>query len=108
MKEETETVAVKLNIPKTNIIESGPITSWKTDGETVRDFIFEGSKITAGGDCSHEVKRGLLLGREAMTNLLSALSRPPGHFPRCRLAYRYTPGRNFLFLFFHLFLLVGG
>ena len=53
MKEETETVAVKLNIPKTNIIESGPITSWKTYGETVRDFIFEGSKITAGGDCSH-------------------------------------------------------
>ena len=72
MKEENENVAVKLNIPKTNIMASGPITSWKIDEETVRDFIFGGSKITAGGDCSHEIKRRLLLGRKAMTNLLSA------------------------------------
>ena len=72
VKEESEKVAVKLNIQKTKIIASGPITSWQIDGETmeaVRDCILGDSKITADGDCSHEVKRRLLLGRKAMTNL---------------------------------------
>ena len=72
MKEESEKVGLKLNIHKTNIMASGPITSWEIDGEkveTVRDFIFGGSKITTDGDCSHEIKRCLLLGRKVMTNL---------------------------------------
>ena len=72
VKEESEKVGLKLNIQKTKIMASGPITSWQIDGETVetvRDFIFLGSKITADGDCSHEIKRSLLLGRKAMTNL---------------------------------------
>ena len=72
MKEESEKVALKLNIQKTKIMASGPITSWEIDGETVEtvaDFIFGGSKITADGDCSHEIKRRLLLGRKGMTNL---------------------------------------
>ena len=72
MKEESEKVGLKLNIQKTKIVASGPITSWQIDGEkmeTARDFIFLGSKITADGDCSHEIKRRLLLGRKAMTNL---------------------------------------
>ena len=72
MKEENEKVGLKLNIQKTNIMVSGPITSWQVDGETmetVGDLIFLGSKITADGDCSHEIKRHLLLGRKAMTNL---------------------------------------
>ena len=69
MKEESEKVGLKLNIQKTKIMVSGPITSWEIDGETVSDFILGGSKITADGDCSHEVKRHLLLGRKAMTNL---------------------------------------
>ena len=72
VKEESEKVGLKLNIQKTKIMASGSITSWHIDGETVetvRDFIFWGSKITAGGDCSHEIKRCLLLGRKAMTNL---------------------------------------
>ena len=72
VKEETEKVGLKLNIQKTKIMASGPITSWETDGETmetVRDFIFLCSKITADGDCSHEIKRCLLLGRKARTNL---------------------------------------
>ena len=72
VKEESEKAGLKLNIQKTMIIASGPITSWQVDGETmetVRDFIFLGSKITADGDCSHEIKRYLLLGRKAMTNL---------------------------------------
>ena len=69
MKEEREKVGLKLNIQKTKIMASGPITSWQIDGETVRDFIFGGSKITADGDCSHEIKRHLLLGRKAVTNL---------------------------------------
>ena len=71
VKEESEKVGLKLNIQKTKIIASGPITSWRIDGETmetVRDFILEGSKITADGDCSHEIKRCLLLGRKVMTN----------------------------------------
>ena len=72
VKEESEKVGLKLNIQKTKIMASSPITSWQTDGETidtVTDFILGGSKITAGGDCSHEIKRCLLLGRKAMTNL---------------------------------------
>ena len=72
VKEESEKVGLKLNIQKTKIMASGPITSWEIDGETVQrvsDFIFEGSKITADGDCSHEIKRCLLLGRKVMTNL---------------------------------------
>ena len=73
VKEESEKVGLKLNIQKTKIIASGPSTSWQTDGETVVDFIFGGSKITADGDCSHEIKRRLLFGRKAMTNLDSML-----------------------------------
>ena len=76
VKEESEKVGLKLNIQKTKIMASGPITSWEIDGVTVRivaDFIFLGSKITANGDCSHESKRRFLLGRKAMTNLDSIL-----------------------------------
>ena len=76
VKEESEKVGLKLNIQKTKIMESGPITSWQIDGETeetVADFIFGGSKITADGDCSHEIKRRLLLGRKVVTNLDSIL-----------------------------------
>ena len=69
VKEESEKVGLKLNIQKTKIMASGPITSWQIDEETVPDFIFWGSKITADGDCSHEIKRRLLLGRKVMTNL---------------------------------------
>ena len=69
VKEENEKVGLKLNIQKTKIMASGPITSWQIDGETVSDFILGGSKITADGDCNHEVKRCLLLGRKVMTNL---------------------------------------
>ena len=69
MKEEREKVGLKLNIQKTKIMASGPITSWQIDEETVADFIFGGSQITADGDCSHEIKRHLLLGRKVMTNL---------------------------------------
>ena len=73
VKEESEKVGLKLNIPKTKIMASGPITSWQIDGETVADFIFLGSKITADGDSSREIKRRLLLGRKVMTNLDSIL-----------------------------------
>ena len=76
VKEESEKVGLKLNIQKTKIMASGPIASWEIDGETVEamsDFIFLGSKITADGDCSHEIKRCLLLGRKVMTNLDSIL-----------------------------------
>ena len=76
VKEESEKVGLKLNIQKTKIMASGPITSWEIDGETgetVADFIFLGSKMTADGDCSHEIKRRLLLGRKVMTNLDSIL-----------------------------------
>ena len=76
VKEESVKVGSKLNIQKTNIMASGPITSWEIDGETVEtvsDFIFLGSKITADGDCSHKIKRHLLLGRKVMTNLDSIL-----------------------------------
>ena len=69
VKEESEKVGLKLNIQKTKIMSSGPITSWQIDGETVTNFIFWASKITADGDCSHEIKRRLLLGRKVMTNL---------------------------------------
>ena len=84
VKEESEKAGLKLNIQKTKIMASGPITSWQIDGETmetVTDFIFLGSKITADGDCSQEIKRRLLLGRKAMTNLLLLLSR----FSRVRI-----------------------
>ena len=73
VKEESEKVGLKLNIQKTKIMASGSITSWKIDGETVADFIFLGSKITADGDHSHEIKRRLLLGRKVMTNVDSIL-----------------------------------
>ena len=73
VKVESEKVGLKLNIQKTKIMASGPITSWGIDGETVSDFIFLGSKITADGDCSHEIKRRSLLGRKVMTNLDSIL-----------------------------------
>ena len=78
VRKESEKVGLKLNIQKTKIIASGPITSWEIDGETVEsvsDFIFWGSKITADGDCSHETKRHLLLGSKAMTNLNSILKK---------------------------------
>ena len=73
VKKESEKLGLKLNIQKTKIMVSGPITSWQIDGETVSDFMFWGSKITADGDCSHEIKRRLLLGRKIMTNLDSIL-----------------------------------
>ena len=69
VKEESEKVGLKLNIQNTKIMASSPITSWQIDGETVADFIFGGSKITADGDCSHEIGRRLLLGRKVMTNI---------------------------------------
>ena len=73
VKEDSEKVGLKLNIQKTKIMAFSPITSWQIDGETVSDFIFLGSKIPADGDCSHEIKRRLLLGRKVMTNLNSIL-----------------------------------
>ena len=82
VKEESEKVVLKLNIQKTKIMASGPITSWQIDGETVIDFIFLGSKIIAYGDCSHEIKRCLLLGRKAMTNLDSVLKSRDVILPR--------------------------
>ena len=83
-KEESEKTALKLNIQKTKIMASGPITSWEIDGETVEtvtDFIFLGSKITADGDCSHEIQRRLLLGRKVMTNLDSIFKSRDITFP---------------------------
>ena len=73
VKEESENVGLELNIQKTKIMATSPITSWQIDGETVADFIFLGSKITADGDCSHKIKRHLVLGRKVMTNLDSIL-----------------------------------
>ena len=73
VKEESEKAGLKLNIQKTKIMASGPITSWEIDGETVADFIFGGSESTADGDCSHEIKRRLILGRKVLTNLDSVL-----------------------------------
>ena len=84
VKEESEKVGLKLNIQKMKIMASGPITSWETDGETVEtvaDFILGGSKITADGDCSHEIKRRLLLGRKVMTNLDSIFKSRDITFP---------------------------
>ena len=78
VKEESEKVGLKLNIQKTKIMASGPITSWQIDGETVADFIFLGSRITVDGDCSHEIKRRLLLGSKVMTNLDSILKSRDG------------------------------
>ena len=75
LKEESEKAGLKLNIQKTKIIESSPITSWQIDGKTVAEFIFLDSKITGDGDCSHEIKRHLFLGRKAMTDLDSILKR---------------------------------
>ena len=75
LKEVSEKAGLKLNIQKTKIMASGPITSWEIDGETVRDFIFLGSKITADGDWTHEIKRRLLFGRKAMTNQDSILKK---------------------------------
>ena len=83
VKEKSEKAGLKLNIQKTMIMASGPITLWQIDGETigtVRDFIFLGSKITADGDCSHDIKRCLLLGRKAMTNLDSILKKQRHYF----------------------------
>ena len=81
VKEESEKVGLKLNIQKTKIMASGPITSWQIDGERVTDFIFLGSKITEDGDCSHEIKRHLLLERIVMTNLDSILKSRDITFP---------------------------
>ena len=80
VKEESEKVELKLNIQKTKIMASVPITSWEIDGETVSDFIFLGSKITADGDCLHKIKRRLLLGRNVMTNLDSILKQQRHYF----------------------------
>ena len=85
VKEESEKVGIKLNIQKTKIMACGPITSWQIDGEkveTVIDFLFSGSKITADGDCTHEIKRHLLLGRKAMTNLNIILKSRDNTLPR--------------------------
>ena len=82
VKEESEKVGLKHNIQKTKIMASGPITSWEIDGETVSDFILGGSKITADGDCIHEIKRRLLLGRKVMTNLDSILKSGDITLPR--------------------------
>ena len=81
VKEESGKAGLNLNIQKTKIMASGPITSWKTDGETVTDFILGGSKITVDGDCNHEIKRQLLLGRKVMTNLDSILKSRDITFP---------------------------
>ena len=86
VKKETEKVGLKFNIQKTKIMASGPITSWEIDGKTVEivaDFIFMGSKITADGDCSHEIKRRLLLGKKVMTNLLLLLLSGFSHVQLC-------------------------
>ena len=80
VKEESEKVGLKLNIQKTKIMASGPIISWQVDGEIVTDFIWGASQITADGDCSHEIKRHLLLGRKAMTNLDSILKKQRHYF----------------------------
>ena len=80
VKEESKKIALKLNIQKTKITTSGLITSWEIDGETVSDFIFWGSRITANGDCSHEIKRRLLLGRKVMTNLDSIFNQVQRHY----------------------------
>ena len=96
VKEESEKADLKLNIQKTKIMASGPITSWQMDGEkveTVIDFIFLCSKITAEGDCSHEIKRRLLLGRKAMTNLKQCIKKQRRHF-----AYKGPYSQSYGFL----------
>ena len=95
VKEESEKVGLKLNIQETKIMASGPITSWQIDGEimeTVRDLIFWGSKITANVDCSHEIKRCLLLGRKAMTNLDSILKSRDITLQRSVQSYGFSSG----------------
>ena len=97
VKEESEKAGLKLNIQKKKIMASGPITSWEIDGktvETVSDFIFLGSKITTDGDCSHEIKRCLLLGRKAMTNLDSILKNRDITWPTkfCSQSYGFSAG----------------
>ena len=102
VKEENEKVGLKLNIKKTKIMASGPITSWQIDGETsetARDFIFLGSKITADGDCSHEIKRCLLLGRKAMINLDSILKKQRHYF-----ANKGTSSQSFGFSSSHVWM----
>ena len=102
VKEESEKVGLKLNIQKTKIMASGPITSWEIDGETVEtvdDFILGGSKITADGDCSHEIKRCLLLGRKVMTNLDSMLKKQRPYF-----ANKGPSGQNYGFSSSHLWM----
>ena len=92
VKEESEKVGLKLNIQKMKIMASGPITSWQIDGETmetVTDFIFLGSKITINGDCSHKIKRRLLLGRKAMTNLGSVLKSRHHFAKKCPYSQSY-------------------
>ena len=92
VKVESEKVGLKLNIQKTKIMESGPFTSWEIDGETVEtvsDFIYLGSKITADGDCSHEIRRRLLLGRKVMTNLDSMLKSRDITLPQCASSQGY-------------------
>ena len=92
VKEESAKAGLKLNIQKTKIMASGPITSWQIDGETmetVRDFMFWGSKITADGDCSHEIKRLLLLGRKAMTNLDSIFKSRHDFADKCPSSQSY-------------------
>ena len=99
VKEESEKVGLKFNIQKMKIMASGPIISWQIDGETVEtvaDFIFLGSKITADGDCSHEIKRHLLLGRKVMTNLESILEKtmaPHSSILAWRIPWTEKPGR---------------
>ena len=96
MKEESEKVGLKLNIQKTKIMASGPITSWQIDGETVETvavFIFLGSKITADGDCSREIKRCLLLGRKVMTNLDSKAMAPHSSTLAWKIPWVEEPGR---------------
>ena len=92
VKEESEKVGLKLNIQKAKIMASGPITPWKIDGETVLDFIFGGSKITADGDCSHEIKRRLFLGRKVTTNLDSIFKSRDITLPSSQ-GYGFSSGR---------------
>ena len=92
VKEESEKVGLKLNIQKTKIMASSPITSWEVDGETVADFIFGDSKITVHSDCSHGIKRHLLLGRKTMTNLDSILKGKRHHF-----AYKHPYSQSYGF-----------
>ena len=92
VKEESEKAGLKLNIQKTKIMASGPITSWQTDGETVSDFIFGDSQITADGDCSHEIKRHLLLGTKVMINLVQFSSVAQSCPTLCHPMNHSTPG----------------